>query len=140
MPTLQAFRDAIAKLNEILPRPGLVLAVSETYDLHTQFATEFPNSKDPGVYALVAADGIEVLRIGKAQELGFRLGAYFMWASRELGRGKEKHPDYERVRYIVTVPLPINRAFEASSVEEFLFREFRGSPPPLNIRLGGFED
>ncbi len=31
-------------------------------------------------------------------------------------------------------------AFEASSIEEFLLRHFRESPPRLNVMLGRFED
>jgi hypothetical protein len=140
MPTLQDFRDAIETLNNTFPRPGLVLALGQPYDLHTQYATQFPDSENPGVYALVAEDGTEVLRIGKAQRLGLRFGAYFMWVNREQGRGEAKDPDYGRVRYLVTVPLPVDRAFEAPSIEEFLFRRFRKSEPSLNVRFGRLED
>ncbi len=140
MPTLKDFQDAIVTLNNTFPRPGLVLAVGQLYDLHTQYATQFPDSESPGVYALVADDRKEVLRIGKAQRLGLRFGAYFMWVNREQGHGGAKYPGYDKIRYLVTVPLPVDRAFEASSIEEFLFRQFRESEPSLNARFGRLED
>src|SRR5580704_966549 len=100
MPTLQDFRNAIETLNETFPRPGLVLIPGQLYDLHTQYATQFPDSENPGIYALVAKDRVEVLRIGKAQRLGLRFGAYFMWVNREQGRGEAKDPEYGKVRYL----------------------------------------
>jgi hypothetical protein len=135
-PTLQALRDAVAELNQRFPRPGLVLVVGEPWDIHTRFAEQYPDCEKPGVYALIANDGIEVLRIGKAQHLGFRFGAYFMWANRRTGQGRTKDHEYDNVQYIVTVPLPVDRSFEAPSIEEFLLGRFRESPPRLNVRLG----
>jgi hypothetical protein len=140
MPTLEAFRNAVEDLNRKFPRPELVLITGEPWDLCTQFATHFPDSESPGIYALIAGNGIDVLRIGKAQCLGYRLGAYFKRADGQRERGIAKHPGYKNARYVVTVPLPIGRAFEAPSVEEFLLGQFRWDPPSLNKILGRFED
>lgn len=137
MPTIQDLQKAIDELNVRFPRPDLTLAIGRRYDVHTQFAEEFPNCEEPGVYALIADDGKEVLRIGKARCLGYRLGSYFRWADREQRRGIAKHPGYEKVRYIVTVPFPVDRAFEVHSVEGFLLGRLK---PGLNSILETFED
>jgi hypothetical protein len=135
-PTLRDFRDAVTELNRTFPRPDLALIVSDCYDVRTEYATQFPASDNPGVYALIAADGIEVLRIGTAQTLGSRLGSYLAWDDRKAGSGRAKDPDYSEVRYLVTVSVPVNRAFEALSIEAFLLLRFQASPPRLNRRLG----
>jgi excinuclease UvrABC nuclease subunit len=136
MPTLQDFQKTIDELNTKFPRPGLTLVVGQRYDVHTQFAEGFPNCEEPGVYALIAEDEIEVLRIGKARCLGYRLGSYFRWADREQRRGIAKLPGYEKVRYIVTVSVPADRAFEVHSVEGFLLSTLK---PSLNSIFESFD-
>ena len=44
---------------------------------------------------------------------------------------------YADVRFILTIPLPNNRAFEAPSIESFLLFRLR---PPLNTRLKLLEE
>ena|ERR1700733_624249 len=135
-PTLHAFVDAIGQLNETFPCPDLVLRVSELYDVRKEYGTKFPNSDSPGVYALVADDEIEVLRIGMAQTLGSRLASYFNWADREQGRARTRDLTYNDVQYLVTIPVPVNRAFEVPSIEAFLLMRFRDPKPRLNVRIG----
>jgi excinuclease UvrABC nuclease subunit len=134
MSTIMEFQSALDELNTRFPRPGLMLKTSQKFDIHTEFNRQFPGSDSPGVYALIANDGLEVLRVGMAQVLGNRLGQnYFGWDDWEQGRGKAKNPSYEGVRYIVTIQLPQDRAWEAGSIEAFLLGKLR---PPLNVRLG----
>jgi excinuclease UvrABC nuclease subunit len=136
-PTIQDFRDTIENLNARFPRPGITLTTSERYDVYKDYARTFPNSDSPGVYALIHENESEVLRIGKARCLGYRLGAYFRWADKEAGKGMEKHPDYSKARYIVTVPVAADRAFEAHSVEGFLLGRLK---PALNKMFESFEN
>jgi excinuclease UvrABC nuclease subunit len=139
MATFEEFEAAINELNTKYPRPGLTLTIRPRFDLRTQFAEQYPASEDPGVYALIADNGTQVLRIGKAKCLGRRLGNYFKWQNRNQGRGMAKQTVYDGVRYIVTVPLPVSRAFEVHSVEGFLLSKMR---PSLNsmFELEAFED
>ena len=136
-PTIQQFREAIIDLNTRFPRPGVSLVCSETYDVYKDYSKAFPNSDDPGVYALIHENGSEVVRIGKAKCLGCRLAAYFMWADKLAGKAMAKHPDYRIARYIVTVAVPHDRSFEAHSVEGFLLGRLR---PALNTMFESFED
>jgi hypothetical protein len=139
MPTFEEFERAVNELNTRYPRPGLTLTIGPMFNLHTQFAEQYPGSEQPGVYALIAEDRTEVLRIGKAKFLGHRLGNYFKWQDRSQGRGMAKEPVYGGVRYIVTVTLPPGRAFEVHSVEGFLLSKMK---PTLNsiFELEAFED
>jgi excinuclease UvrABC nuclease subunit len=137
-PTVSDFRTAIAELNQTYPRPELHLEVDELmFDVESQYAATFPNCDRPGVYALVSRNGTDVLRVGVAQNLGYRLGAYFKWSDRLTGKGVAKDFAYADVRFVLTVPLPSNRAFEAPSIESFLLFRLR---PPLNTRLGLMEE
>jgi len=113
------------------------LTASAPYDVYKDYAKTFPNSSDPGVYALIHEDGSEVLRIGKARCLGCRLGAYFMWEDKTAGKGMVKHPDYSKARYIITVRVPTDRAFEAHSIEGYLLGKLK---PCLNKMFESFED
>ena len=139
MPTMQDLQDELDELNTRFPRPDLTLKMGSIYNLRTQYKETFPASEQPGVYGLIAEDAVEVLRIGKAKCLGKRLGNYFKYEDRQLGRGRAKQTVYDGVHYIVTIPLPLGRAFEVHSIEAFLLSKMR---PRLNsiFELEAYED
>ncbi|WP_147383573.1 hypothetical protein [Nitrosomonas supralitoralis] len=73
-----------------------------------------------------------VLRVGKAscgRTIGHRLGDYFRWGDKVLGKGVAKNDTFKDVRYIATIAVPKDRAFEAPAIEEFLLRRLES---PLN--------
>ena len=122
MSTLTDIKAAIEDFNHRFPRPELTLSVSDPYDLFTSFFSKYPNADQPGVYILLDEAGT-VLRIGKAscgRTLGCRLSDYFKWGDKNTGRGIAKDKAFNAVRYIATIPIPVDRAFEAPAIGEFL--------------------
>jgi hypothetical protein len=131
MSTLEDVTRVVAEINAQYPRPGLTLSLSEPYDLSNSFSSTYPNNGLPGVY-LLFDHGMNVLRIGKAslgRTLGGRFNDYFRWGDKAKGQGIAKDPFYASVRFIVTVGLPIDRAFEAPAIEEFMLQRLDA---PLN--------
>lgn len=121
---------AIDEMNARFPRPGLVLKVVGPYDLKSSFRHPYPNVGLAGVYVLTSADGT-VLRIGKAscsRKLDERLADYFR-RDIEPGVGIAKNAIFNDVRYVNTIGVPLDRAFEAPAIEEFLLRRIQA---PLN--------
>ena len=131
MPDLFALVGTLRELNEKYPRPGLPpLEMSPPYDIQLDFSKSFPNAEKPGVYILLD-ENKNVLRIGKAsckRILGQRLNDYFGWAEGRKG-GVARDERFKTVRYIVTIPVPLDRAFEAPAVEEYLIDQLE---PELN--------
>jgi hypothetical protein len=137
MMDVERVRAAINDLNTRFPRPGnLVLKLDGPFDLLKDWrGGKYPNSGLPGVYFLFDATE-RLLRIGKASCgscIGGRLGAYFRY-SPDRTYGAAKDDSYSEVRFIYSVGLPEDRAFEAAAVEEFLLSRF--NPAPLLNSIG----
>lgn len=105
---------------------GLDLSVSNPIGVMDVEAS-WPNANLPGVYAFFDAD-MTLLYIGKAScmtVLGKRLGQYF-YADGALRTKMEKFAD---TRFVCTIAVPSDRAFEAPSIEEYLIYSLN---PELN--------
>ena len=106
----------LAELNERYPRPGMAsLSFGDLLDVRDADAA-WPDAGKPGIYAMFGEDR-SLLYLGKAScnsNLGRRLGAHFDRL------GASRGPKFTKVRYVATVGLPPDRAFEAPAVEEFL--------------------
>jgi hypothetical protein len=121
--SLDDLASRIVELNTRFPRPAMTpLSISELCDVRS--ASAWPHSGNPGVYALFN-ERRELVYIGKAScnsGLGYRLGAHF------FKTGMPKAPWLQDVRYVATIPVPLDRAFEAPAIEEFLIARLN---PPL---------
>lgn len=126
--TIKDLERAVARINSDFPRPGIVLSLSKPYDLGTSFGRYYPGYDRPGVYVMLN-EAYEVLYVGKSSAgLGGRLGNYFK-RGKSRREGMAKWPEFDPVRYLVTLKLPKRRFFEAPSIEEFLIWKLQ---PPLN--------
>jgi excinuclease UvrABC nuclease subunit len=135
MATLNDLKREVNKLNHNFPRPGIPhLSVSTLFDLRTQYSQKWPNAEFPGVYILFDKNK-EVLLIGKAscsRTLGDRLGEKLRWKDKKIGKGGHlNNPD---IRYLATIRVPIDNAFEAPAIEEYLLKKLR---PSLNKQCKG---
>jgi hypothetical protein len=122
MKHLSDLHKAIDIFNEEYPRPGIKpIGLSERYDIRKDFLNRsYPNSDFPGVYILFD-ENMNILRIGKAscdRALGSRLSDYFEYGPDKEGVAKDS--DYKVVRYLMTIGLSKDRAFEAPAIEEYL--------------------
>jgi hypothetical protein len=139
MPTLKKLQDAIAEYETDYRRqdfgrfePGAL------YDLFPPatgsplaWPEPWPHSDDAGVYAVLDASR-SVLYVGKASFnhcLGGRLASYFAYEKGRKGSCKIIHKWHAKPRYVYIVPVPHDRTFEASALEEFLIRKLQ---PPDN--------
>lgn len=113
---------ALEALNSDFPRHNLYLEISEPFDTNNPWDhSSWPNNGLPGVY-IFADEDKKVLYIGKASAtITARLSAY--WCKGENGETKSKDWKSENIRYVYTIGIPRNRAFEAPSIEEFLIGE-----------------
>ena len=129
------FKDvqcALDKLNKDFPRPNLMLKISDfIYDLEKDWPDKYwPDTCLPGVYLFATENG-ETRYIGKAsREVGYRLGTYW---NNDNGKAVPQNDKSEGVRYIATITVCKDRAFEASSIEEWLIREIKPKPPGNKI-------
>jgi len=133
MDDLTRLKEVIEQFNQTYPRPGIRLELSDAYNLDVNFKAKerYPGSDRPGVYILLD-ENMVIQRIGKAScgnDLGNRLGKYFGYAVD--GTGEAREVAYAGIRFIVTIKLPLDRAFEAPAIEEYLIGMFN---PPLNDR------
>ncbi len=114
--TFADLSSAVDELNTRFPRPEMDhLKISDLCDVKDASAS-WPNPANPGVYAMLN-EHRELIYLGKAScntSLGMRLGAHF------YKTGAPKNAKFEGIRYVVTIPVPDDRAFEAPAVEEFL--------------------
>lgn len=112
-------KKLIEELNLKFPRPGLRLEVSEPFDTTKPWNySTWPNNGFPGVY-LFADDNDKVVYIGKASKnISVRLGEY--WRKGPSGETESCSWKSEDVRFVYTIGLPVDRFFEASSIEEYL--------------------
>jgi hypothetical protein len=145
MSDLTDLKNLVDRYQQTIRHPSLEpLEVSGLYDLFPDsdnalpgvslsWNDTWPGSGLGGVYAFVAADG-EVLYVGKASMNSF-LGARLQNYVRNGPNGgcELKHEGWmPRPRYVVTIALPDETAFEAPSIEEFLIRELN----PSNNKAG----
>jgi hypothetical protein len=93
----------------------------------------WPDAEEPGVY-MVFDSRLNLLYVGKARKIGWRLSEYFRYGKTRQGGlilgqcGVSKRYTWSRrPEYIATVR--VDQAFEASSLEEYLIVELR---PPDN--------
>lgn len=132
MNTLDQLKEKIQLLSEKYNRSDLKLKISDVYDIKKDFSTQYPNSGFPGVYVFLNEQQ-QIIYVGKASNnnfIGPRLGAYFKRGNEEKSTGVPKVKYYKDVRYLVTIPVPEDRAFEAPAIEEYLIKELN---PPLNV-------
>lgn len=122
MANFQELQLALEEFNRDFPRPNMAeLVLSEEYSILKDFRNSYPGASHPGVYALFDVSG-ELLRLGKAScnsTLGARLSAYFKWHDVDY-IGVNKQEGFENAIIIRTIKVPIERAFEAPALEEFL--------------------
>jgi hypothetical protein len=120
--TLVDLQSCLEEMNKRFPRPNMPpLSVSELQDIKT--TGSWPHAGNPGVYALFN-EKRELLYLGKSScnsALGYRLGAHFDKV------GVARDPWFQGVRYVATIPVPTDRAFEAPAVEEFLIARLNPS-------------
>jgi excinuclease UvrABC nuclease subunit len=132
MNTLDHLKEKIQLLSEKYNRHDLNLEISDVYNIKKDFLKPYPNSGFPGVYVFLDEQQ-QILYVGKASYnnfIGPRLGAYFKRGNEEKSEGIINNDFYRDVRYLVTIPVHEDRAFEAPAIEEFLIKELN---PPLNV-------
>jgi len=119
MKDLKRIENAISLLNTEFPRPSMpLLSVGHPYCLSRDWPGPWPGAGQPGVYILLDSEG-GVLYVGKAScnvRLGDRLGHYFKYGEDRSWRSR--YQCYAATRYVITVPLPTGRAFEAPAIED----------------------
>jgi len=124
--TIHHLAAALMVFNGILQRPGIgPLYLSEAYDLDKAYPeTYWPFANLPGVYIIYARD-LTLIYIGKASmsaTLGTRLGSHF---KNSPDGSVIRPPGWGAAKFVQTVPLPRDHAFEAPAIEEYLLRELR---------------
>ncbi len=135
MKGLEELRAALDQFNKKYPRPNMPeLKVSDLYDLDKDWAKSYPNATLPGIYVFFDKNK-NLLYIGKVSRknvLGQRLSTYFGHDDKNGWKLHEPHEweSYGYPRYIVTIPLPADRSFEAPAIEEYLIAK-------LNPKAGG---
>ena len=110
------------------------LEISDLYDLDKDWTNSYPNASLPGIYVFFDEIG-DLLYIGKVSRknvLGKRLSAYFGHDDKGGWKLHKPHEweQYGCPKYICTIPLPVDRSFEAPSIEEYLISK-------LNPKAGG---
>ncbi len=137
MITLEMLQQALDVFNRDFPRPGMdkVLLSLPFYDLQVDWPKQFPNAESPGVYFLFDDQQLLVY-VGKASFsnlIGYRLGARVVYDEQRRAR---LVPRWEaaKVRYIATIALPAEHAFEAAAIEEYLVTTLE--PCPVLNKIG----
>ncbi|MEE2732512.1 MAG: GIY-YIG nuclease family protein [Pseudomonadota bacterium] len=116
---MERVREALRVLSVKYPRPDLKLEISEPFDTNMQWGSaSWPNNGLPGLY-IFADENDRVVYIGKGSvTISARLNGY--WRKGPNDETLSKSDISKGVRYVYTIGIPIERAFEASSIEEFL--------------------
>ncbi|NMM46571.1 GIY-YIG nuclease family protein [Rhodospirillaceae bacterium KN72] len=106
---------------------------SDPWDIQCNFDQTWPNNGRPGCYAIFDHD-LELIYIGKTNNLGKRLGDYFKVDPTDptRKRGVPKIPEAwgAEPNFVLTVAL--DNAYEAPSLEEYLIEKFQ----PLGNTIG----
>ncbi len=112
------------ELNKEFPQPNLTLEMTDVYDLQKDWNKSYPGVGSPGVY-FFADENRKTRYIGKSSsELGKRLGDY--WKD-DNGKAVPRNDKSKGIRYITTITVSEDRAFEASSIEEWLIQKIKPS-------------
>jgi hypothetical protein len=144
MSTYDQAKQAIQSYSEVYRnsnRPSF--DVSDLYNLFpekitntptpNQWPATWPFNERQGVY-IILDNKYEVCYVGKASMnnvLGSRLSSYFGYD--EGRRCRLYHTWKSTPRFIFTVATPIDSAFEAASLEEFLIRELKPTDNSLGL-------
>lgn len=123
--TYSDLKGAIDKFNAAFPRPNLLIALEDLSPIVTK--EMWQNADKPGLYFLFD-ENLTLQYIGKASfgsNIGVRIGERF--SSKDC---RCMNPKFETVKFLATIALPRDRAFEASSIEEFLIVQIKS---PLNL-------
>ncbi len=123
MSNFDDLKKAVDDLNTKYPRPNLPadnpdLQLTEILDIVKNPEASWPSNRSAGIYVLMDADQ-NLLYIGKAScsnVIGGRLNKWFD------ARWKPMSTQSEGTRYITTIALPPDHAFEAAAIEEFLLK------------------
>ncbi|MEC8812944.1 MAG: GIY-YIG nuclease family protein [Pseudomonadota bacterium] len=112
-------REALKELKIKYPRPDLNLEISEPFDTNMPWSSaSWPNNGLPGLY-IFADENDRAVYIGKGSvTISARLNGY--WRKGPNDETLSKSDTSKDVRYVYTIGIPIERAFEASSIEDFL--------------------
>ena len=103
--------------------------LSERYDLHKQWnTTSFPNAANAGCYFIFGRDGT-LLYVGKASlgsTVGRRLSTYFHWNTDDEVLA-HSHDGWEDSQPSFVRTIPVLKAYQAASLEEFLIDRLQPS-------------
>ncbi|GFO63640.1 hypothetical protein [Geomonas paludis] len=120
-----ALKLAVDDLNIRYPRPNLNLVLNSLAPVATN--DMWQNADKKGLYFLFDASGT-LQYIGKASfnsNIGIRLGVRFSCKDCRCLDDR-----FSSISMLATIALEDERAFEASSIEEYLITELQ---PPLNV-------
>ena len=131
--TIDALAEALMLFNGRMLRPGMgPLFLSERCDLDGGWSNEYwPYSTLPGVY-VVYSETNKLVYIGKtscSSNLGARLGAHF---KKGPGGTAARPEGWDEAKYVRTIPVPHEFAFEAPAIEEY----FLGIVKTTSNKLG----
>jgi hypothetical protein len=108
--------------------------ISEPFDVERDLKAQYPNSDSAGCYAVYTAS-YELLYIGVAANsnvIGLRLGD--IWRLNADKTAVVSKKDWDKKPQIVrTIPVPVDRPYEALSLEGFLIQELQ----PQYNKVGG---
>jgi hypothetical protein len=143
MPFISEALDKVREYSDTYRHPDRdPLEISDEYDLFPSIGTDdpacsgwpdtYPKANRQGVY-LISDKDRKLLYVGKASlgnTLGARLSSYFSYdADGKSCKIIHKSNWSEDPRFLITVVVPSEAAFEAPSLEEFLITSFRGDLP-----------
>lgn len=143
MADLEALTQAIERYTKEFRGPAMgQFKMGPLYDLFPEkgaaveacqeaWPSMWPNCHDAGIYALLD-EQLNVLYIGKASlrsSIGGRLSSYCAYNNDKTVRLKHEGYWTATPRYAWSVAVPVETAFEAPALEEFLIRELQ---PPDN--------
>lgn len=128
--------DVRSCINEYAARYGNInLYWSEPWNIQCNFDQTWPNNGRPGCYAIFDCS-FNLIYIGKAKNLGKRLGDYFKVdpddPTRKRGVPKIKDAWKPDPNFVLTVGL--DNAYEAPSLEEYLIEKLQPRGNRIGIR------
>jgi hypothetical protein len=132
---LSVVEEAVEFMNSHFPRPRFFLFTDGPCDLEQDELYFLPSADLPGVYLFFDSNG-KILYIGKAsnkQYLAHRLKLYLILKGDRKGFICRSDSRLQHLfRFVITIPVPRDQAFEAAAIEEYLIGRLQ---PPLN-RIG----
>ena len=114
-------KKVIKEFNRNHRRPHGEISLTELRDISLEARASWPSNENPGVYILLDSNK-KIIYIGKASFnncIGGRLNSRFdtKW--------NPKKPESEGCKYITTIALTKDIAFEASAIEEYLLTNLK---------------